>query len=116
MTVDEKALRRAYNSLEFVQTEQKRIKDYSLTRDAEGGAYVFTDGLSDRIDLEKAFWRWKTNRGKTGRKHLNLQESGCYYEITPNENQKNSCGISGRDRTISDLRYCLLLRRRRDIR
>ena len=54
VTVDEEALRRAYNVLDFVQTEQKRIKDYSLTRDAEG-AYVFTDGLSDRIDLEKAF-------------------------------------------------------------
>ena len=83
VTVDEEALRRAYNALDFVQTEQKRIKDYSLTRDAEG-AYVFTDGLSDRIDLEKAFLALK-QIVENGQETLNLQESGCYYEITPDE-------------------------------
>lgn len=36
VTVDEEALRRAYNALEFVQTEQGRITDYSLTRDTGG--------------------------------------------------------------------------------
>ena len=86
VTVDEEALRRAYNALEFVQTEQKRIKDYSLTGDAEG-AYVFTDGLSDRIDLEKAFLALK-QIVENGQDTLNLQESGCYYEITPDESQK----------------------------
>ena len=86
VTVDEEALRRAYNALDFVQTEQKRIKDYSLTRDAEG-AYVFTDGLSDRIDLEKAFLALK-QIVENGQETLNLQESGCYYEITPDESQK----------------------------
>ena len=86
VTVDEEALRRAYNVLDFVQTEQKRIKDYSLTRDAEG-AYVFTDGLSDRIDLEKAFLALK-QIVENGQETLNLQESGCYYEITPDESQK----------------------------
>ena len=86
VTVDEEALRRAYNALEFVQTEQERIKDYSLTRDTEG-AYVFTDGLSDRIDLEKAFLALK-QIVENGQETLNLQESGCYYEITPDESQK----------------------------
>ena len=86
VTVDEEALRRAYNALDFVQTEQKRIKDYSLTRDTEG-AYVFTDGLSDRIDLEKAFLALK-QIVENGQETLNLQESGCYYEITPDESQK----------------------------
>ena len=86
VTVDEEALRRAYNALEFVQTEQGRIKDYSLTRDTEG-AYVFTDGLSDRIDLEKAFLALK-EIVENGQETLNLQESGCYYEITPDESQK----------------------------
>ena len=86
VTVDEEALRRAYNALEFVQTEQERIKDYSLTRDTEG-AYVFTDGLSDRIDLEKAFLALK-EIVENGQETLNLQESGCYYEITPDESQK----------------------------
>ena len=86
VTVDEEALRRAYNALKFVQTEQGRIKDYSLTRNAEG-AYVFTDGLSDRIDLEKAFLALK-EIVESGQETLNLQESGCYYEITPDENQK----------------------------
>lgn len=86
VTVDEEALRRAYNALKFVQTEQERIKDYSLTRDTEG-AYVFTDGLSDRIDLEKAFLALK-QIVENGQETLNLQESGCYYEITPDESQK----------------------------
>ena len=86
VTVDVDGLRRAYNALDFVQTEQKIIKDYSLTRDAEG-AYVFTDGLSDRIDLEKAFLALK-QIVENGQETLNLQESGCYYEITPDESQK----------------------------
>ena len=86
VTVDEEALRRAYNALKFVQTEQERIKDYSLTRDTEG-AYVFTDGLSNRIDLEKAFLALK-EIVENGQETLNLQESGCYYEITPDESQK----------------------------
>ena len=86
VSVDEEALRRAYNALEFVQTEQERIKDYSLTRDTEG-AYVFTDRLSDRIDLEKAFLALK-EIVENGQETLNLQESGCYYEITPDESQK----------------------------
>ena len=86
VTVDEEALRRAYNALEFVQTEQERITDYSLTRDTEG-AYAFTDGLSDRIDLEKAFLALK-EIVENGQETLNLQESGCYYEITPDESQK----------------------------
>ena len=86
VTVDEDSLRKAYNALGFVQTEQERIKDYSLTRDAEG-AYVFTDGLSGRIDLEKAFLALK-EIVENGQETLNLQESGCYYEITPDESQK----------------------------
>lgn len=86
VTVDEEALRRAYNALKFVQTEQERITDYSLTRDTEG-AYTFTDGLSDRIDLEKAFLALK-EIVENGQETLNLQESGCYYEITPDESQK----------------------------
>ena len=86
VTVDEEALRRAYNALKFVQTEQERITDYSLTRDTEG-AYAFTDGLSDRIDLEKAFLALK-EIVENGQETLNLQESGCYYEITPDESQK----------------------------
>ncbi len=59
VTVDVDGLRRAYDSLEFVRAEQQKNKDYSLARDTSG-EYVFTDGLAGRIDLEKAFWRWRT--------------------------------------------------------
>lgn len=59
VTVDVDGLRRAYDSLEFVRAEQQKNKDYSLARDSSG-EYVFTDGLAGRIDLEKAFWRWRT--------------------------------------------------------
>lgn len=110
VTVDEEALRRAYNALKFVQTEQERITDYSLTRDTEG-AYTFTDGLSDRIDLEKAFLALK-EIVENGQETLNLQESGCYYEITPDESQKALRNLWKEIKKISDLRYCLLLRRR----
>ncbi len=86
VTVDADALRRAYDSLEFVRIEQQKRKDYSLTRDAEG-EYVFTDGLSERIDLEKAFLALE-NKVENGQTMLNLSDSDCYYDITPNENQK----------------------------
>ena len=86
VTVDVTALRKAYDSLEFVQAEQQKSKDYSLTRDASG-EYVFTDGLAGRIDLEKAFLALE-NIVENGQETLNLQDSGCYYDITPNETQK----------------------------
>lgn len=86
VTVDVTALRKAYDSLEFVQAEKQKSKDYSLTRDASG-EYVFTDGLAGRIDLEKAFLELE-NIVENGQETLNLQDSGCYYDITPNETQK----------------------------
>ena len=86
VTVDVDGLRRAYDSLEFVRAEQQKNKDYSLARDTSG-EYVFTDGLAGRIDLEKAFLALK-QIVENGQETLNLQESGCYYEITPDESQK----------------------------
>ena len=86
VTVDTAALRRAYDSLEFVQEEQHRNKDYSLYQDASG-AYVFTDGLTGRIDLEKAFLALQ-QVVENGQETLNLQDSDCYYEIAPDERQK----------------------------
>ncbi len=86
VTVDVAALRRAYDSLEFVQAEQHKSKDYSLTRDTSG-EYVFTDGLAGRIDLEKAFLALE-NIVESGQETLNLQDGGCYYDIVPDENQK----------------------------
>ena len=86
LTVDVDGLRRAYDSLEFVRAEQQKNKDYSLARDTSG-EYVFTDGLAGRIDLEKAFLALE-NTVENGQETLNLSDSGCYYDITPNENQK----------------------------
>ena len=86
VTVDVDGLRRAYDSLEFVRAEQQKNKDYSLARDTSG-EYVFTDGLAGRIDLEKAFLALE-NTVENGQETLNLSDSGCYYDITPNENQK----------------------------
>ena len=86
VTVDVAALRKAYDSLEFVQAEQQKKQDYSLYLDA-AGEYVFTDGLANRIDLEKAFLALK-NKVENGQETLNLQDSGCYYDITPDETQK----------------------------
>ena len=86
VTVDVAALRKAYDSLEFVQAEQQKKQDYSLDLDA-AGEYVFTDGLANRIDLEKAFLALE-NKVENGQETLNLQDSGCYYDITPDETQK----------------------------
>ena len=87
VTVDEAALRKAYDSLGFVRGEQQKKKDYSLYLDAEG-EYVFEDGLTDRIDLEKAFLALK-EVVTAGQTQLNLQESECYYDIAPDETQKS---------------------------
>lgn len=86
VTVDVTALREAYDSLKFVQAEQHKSKDYSLTRDASG-EYVFTDGLAGRIDLEKAFLALE-NIVESGQETLSLQDSSCYYDIAPDEDQK----------------------------
>lgn len=86
VTVDVATLRKAYDSLEFVQAEQQKKQDYSLYQDATG-EYVFTDGLENRIDLEKAFLALK-EVVENGQATLNLQDSGCYYDIVPNETQK----------------------------
>ena len=59
VTVDVDALRRAYDSLEFVRAEQHKNKDYSLARDTSG-EYVFTDGLADALTWRRLFWRWRT--------------------------------------------------------
>ena len=86
VTVDTAALKKAFDSLAFVREERQKKKDYSLYQ-SENGAYVFTDGLVDRIDLEKAFLALK-EIVENGQETLDLQESGCYYEITPDESQK----------------------------
>ena len=86
VTVDVAALRKAYDSLEFVQTEQQKKKDYSLYQE-ETGEYVFMDGLAGRIDLEKAFLALQ-DIVESGQETLNLQDSGCYYDIAPSETQK----------------------------
>lgn len=86
VTVDAAALKKVFDSLTFVREEQQKKKDYSLYQ-SENGAYVFTDGLVDRIDLEKAFLALQ-EAVENGRESLNLQDSDCYYDITPNENQK----------------------------
>lgn len=86
VSVDVTALRSTYDSLEFVQTEQQKKKDYSLSQNAEG-EYVFTDGLAGRIDLEKAFLALE-EAVESGQETLNLQDGGCYYDISPDETQK----------------------------
>ncbi len=86
VTVDVTALRKAYDSLEFVQTEQQKKKDYSLYQE-KTGEYVFMDGLAGRIDLEKAFLALQ-DIVESGQETLNLQDSGCYYDIAPSETQK----------------------------
>ena len=113
VTVDVDGLRRAYDSLEFVRAEQQKNKDYSLARDTSG-EYVFTDGLAGRIDLEKAFLALE-NTVENGQETLNLSDSGCYYDITPNENQK-LCGISGRRLNVIRAVILSIALDRRDIR
>lgn len=87
VTVNAEALRKAYDSLKIVREEQQKKKEYSLYRSG-GGEYVFTDGLADRIDLEKAFLALQQVVA-SGQETLNLVEAGCYYDITPDEAQKN---------------------------
>lgn len=86
VTVNTEALREAYDSLKIVREEQQKKKEYSLYRSGEG-EYAFTDGLADRIDLEKAFLALQ-QVVTSGQETLNLMEAGCYYDIAPDETQK----------------------------
>lgn len=85
--VDEDLLQSEFDNLEFVLQERARVQDYSLVQDPEKG-YVFTDGLIDRIDLEKAY-RALAEKVTAGENCLDLAEAGCYYDVSPNETQKS---------------------------
>lgn len=91
ISYDEEQLRLLFNQLNFVQEDANKEKDYYLTRTLEKG-YVLYDGLSDRLDAEKAFAKLKEGVA-AGQYTLGLQEAECYFD----------CSLSGEQEKIKEL-------------
>ncbi len=87
-TYDEERLRATFEELAFVQNEKKRLTDYLLVRNWSDG-YLLYDGLSDRLDEEKAFAALK-EAVEAGNYHLDLTKTDSYYNIPLTEEQKKT--------------------------
>lgn len=86
VTYDEEKLREAFRSLEPVRRELFRQEEYALFRDEEKGWQLY-DGLTDRLDIEKAYEALKTVVDQGGHT-LDLAEEDCYYDLPLTEEQK----------------------------
>lgn len=78
VSVDREALYEEWNRLSFVKTENSRSIEYVL-QETENG-YALFDGLSHRLDSEKAFQALQEVLA-SGQKELFLEEAGCYYDL-----------------------------------
>lgn len=83
---DEDKLREAFQSSEPVLKETQRPTEYLLARNWKDG-YILYDGLSGRLDEEKAFRALKEAVDK-GNYTLDLKEADCYYDIPLTEEQQ----------------------------
>jgi len=86
VSYDEQELLSLFLQLDFVKEEAGREEDYFIQQDSELG-YVLYDGLSNRLDAEKAFEKL---REKIASKEyiLDLQEADCYYDCPYSEEQE----------------------------
>lgn len=86
ISYDMELLRDVFNDLEFVQNEEQRVIDYLVVRNWTDG-YLLYDGLSNRLDVDKAFAT--LNEGiLAGEYHLDLTRTDAYYDIVLTEEQK----------------------------
>lgn len=79
ISYDSGQLKNLFYALEPIKEEQQKLTDYMITWDQKDG-YQLYDGLSNRIDLEKAFQAVLSaieNREYT----VDLRTLDCYYDI-----------------------------------
>jgi len=83
---DEEILRTAFEELECVRKEKERLPKYAIMRDGAEG-YLLYDGLSNRLDVEKAFAVLQECIAG-GMNMLDLNGMYCYYDIPLTDAQK----------------------------
>lgn len=86
ISYDAEQLRVIFDQLAFVKEDVKRERDYYLLHTSEQG-YVLYDGLSGRLDTEKAFAKL-TEGIVAGEYTLDLQEADCYYDSALSQEQE----------------------------
>lgn len=87
VSYDEEQLRLLFMQLEFVKEDGEREKDYFMMHPV-GQGYVLYDGLSSRLDSEKAFAKL-TEEIAAGEYALDLRETDCYYDAALSEEQES---------------------------
>lgn len=83
---DVEGLRVAFDELEFVRNEKERLTEYLIVRNWTEG-YLLYDGLSNRLDVEKAFLALQEAIAN-GNETLDLTLTDCYYNIPLTDEQK----------------------------
>lgn len=103
VTYDEAALRLLFDQLAFMEEDAKREKDYYMVHNSEQG-YMLYDGLSGRLDGEKAFAKL-TEGIAAGQYTLDLNESDCYYDCKLSKDQEKVKEIWDK---VSEFQNCTL--------
>lgn len=88
---NEALLKNAFYNLLPVKTALMREEDYYLEQN-EADGYVLYDGLSHRLDAEKAFELLNLSV-KEGKYEFSLGEADCYYDAPLNEAQKETAAL-----------------------
>lgn len=88
ITYDEELLRAAFEELFFVKNEKERPSDYLLIRNWTDG-YLIYDGLSGRLDVDKAFAEL-TSAIDNKVYQLDLAQADVYYDMPMTPEQKET--------------------------
>lgn len=83
---DSKQLKEIFYALDPIKEDRQRLTDYTIVRDSEKG-YQLYDGLSNRIDLEKAY-QAVISAIENGENTVDLRLVDCYYDIPLDEEQQ----------------------------
>lgn len=85
---DKELLREVFESFFFVKNEERRDADYLLVRNWTDGYFVF-DGLSNRLDVDKAF-TLLTEAIDAGIYELDLRGTDAYFDMPMNKEQEKT--------------------------
>lgn len=90
VSYDKDAFQDLFYELDFVQTED-RLTDYMISYDEKNG-YQLYDGLSGRLDVEKAL-QAVLAAIDAGEMYIDLQAEACYQDIPLNQEQKEMTAL-----------------------
>lgn len=86
ITYNDEQLRDLFEQTELVRAEQSRRMDFGLEF-SEADGYFLYDGLSDRLDVEKAFLVLQSSLSEEDYE-IDLLETDCYYSVPLNKEQQ----------------------------